>query len=164
MTAHAFGPPKKPGGHATLNRGLIGQDAAKLAAAIGVDVPPDTPLIFGEATANSPFVQEEQMMPYLPIVRCRDFDHALELALDAEHGYGHTAVCHSRDIERMTRMGRAVNTTLYVQNGPSTAALGNGGEGYLSFSIATPTGEGVTTPLTFTRQRQNIVSDGLRII
>ena len=164
LTAHAFGPPKTPGGHAVLNRDLIGQDAAKLAAAIGASVPSDTPLLFGETTHESPFVQEEQMMPFLPIVRCRDFDEALARALDAEHGYGHTAVCHSQSVERMTRMGRAVNTTLYIQNGPSTAALGSGGEGYLSFSIATPTGEGVTTPLTFTRQRQNIIAGSLRIV
>ena len=164
LTDTAFGPPKTPGGHAVLNRDLIGQDAAVLAAAIGKTVPAETPLLFGVADASSPFVQEEQMMPFLPVVKCRDFDEALARALDAEHGYGHTAICHSQSVERMTRMGRAVNTTLYVQNGPSTAALGSGGEGYLSFSIATPTGEGVTTPLTFTRQRQNIISDALRIV
>ena len=164
LTAHAFGPPKTPGGHAVLNRDLIGQDAAKLAAAIGKQVGDDVPLLFGETDAPNPFVQEEQMMPFLPLVKCRDFDQALDHALDAEHGYGHTAICHSQSVDRMTRMGKAVNTTLYVQNGPSTAALGSGGEGYLSFSIATPTGEGVTTPLTFTRQRQNIISDALCIV
>ena len=47
-----------------------------------------------------------------------------------------------------------MNTTLFVVNGPSMAGLGLGGEGYLSYSIATPTGEGMTTPLTFTRYRR----------
>jgi aldehyde dehydrogenase len=57
-----------------------------------------------------------------------------------------------------------VNTTLFIQNGPSVAGLGLGGEGYLSFSIATPTGEGVTTPLTFTRVRRSATVGGLRVV
>ena len=63
------------------------------------------------------------------------------------------------------RMGRELDTSLFVQNGPSTAGLGSGGEGYLSFSIATPTGEGVTTPLTFTRQRRSTTAaGGMRVL
>ncbi len=56
-----------------------------------------------------------------------------------------------------------MNTTLFVHNAPCVAALGRGGPGYLSYSIATPTGEGVTTPLTFTRQRQLTVGGALKI-
>lgn len=94
-------------------------------------------------------------MPCLPFVRCRDASQGIELALAAEHGYGHTGLIHSRDIGTMAEMDRAMNTTLFIKNGPSMAGLGLGGEGYLSFTIATPTGEGVTTPLTFTRQRRS---------
>ena len=57
-----------------------------------------------------------------------------------------------------------METTLFIKNGPCGAGLGLGGEGYLSFSIATPTGEGVTNPLTFTRQRRCTLVDDLRII
>jgi len=122
---------------------------------LSFDVPADTELLFGETDESSPFVEHEQMMPFVPFVRCPDVDAAIALAKKYEHGFKHTAVIHSRNVETITRMGREMDTTLFVQNGPSTAGLGSGGEGYLSFSIATPTGEGVTTPLTFTRQRRS---------
>ena len=143
---------------------LLGKDVSVLAAAAGVTVPSKTPLLFGETCADHAFVQEEQMMPFLPIVRVPDVDAAIAAALQAEHGYRHTALIHTRNVETATRMARVLNTTLFVHNGPCAAALGLGGPGYLSFSIATPTGEGVTTPLTFTRQRQIVVCGGLRII
>ncbi len=142
----------------------MGRDASVLAAAAGVAVPGKTPLLFGETKADHPFVREEQMMPFLPIVRVPDFEAAVAAALEAEHGYRHTAIIHSRDVGRVTAMARAMNTTLFVHNAPSTAALGAGGAGYLSFSIATPTGEGVTTPLTFTRERQIAIGGALRIV
>jgi aldehyde dehydrogenase len=109
-------------------------------------------------------VQEEQMMPFLPVVRVRDVDAAIAAAIEAEHGYHHTALIHSRDIANVTKMARAMDTTLFVHNAPCFASLGLEGPGFLSYSIATPTGEGVTTPLTFTRQRQITVGGGLRII
>jgi aldehyde dehydrogenase len=163
--AFTFEPGQGKGcGRAHVKKDLVGKDASVLAAAAGVRVPEGTPLLFGETTADHPFVQEEQMMPFLPIVRVPDFEAAVAGALQAEHGYRHTAVIHSRDVDHVTAMARAMNTTLFVHNGPSTAALGAGGAGYLSFSIATPTGEGVTTPLTFTRERQITVAGALRIV
>ena len=87
---------------------------------------------------------------------------AIALAKKYEHGFKHTAIIHSRNVETITRMGREMDTSLYIQNGPSMAGLGSGGEGYLSFSIATPTGEGVTTPLTFTRQRRSTTVKAMR--
>jgi len=151
-------------GRAHVRKDLVGKDAAVLAAAAGVRVPEGTPLLFGETKADHPFVQEEQMMPFLPVVRVPDFEAAVQAALQAEHGYRHTAIIHSRDVGHVTSMARAMNTTLFVHNAPSTAALGVNGPGYLSFSIATPTGEGVTTPLTFTRERQLTVGGALRIV
>ena len=118
-------------------------------------MPADTELLFGETDESHPFVDHEQMMPFVPFVRVPDVDTAIALAKKYEHGFKHTSIIHSRNVETITRMGREMDTTLFVQNGPSTAGLGSGGEGYLSFSIATPTGEGVTTPLTFTRQRRS---------
>src|SRR5205085_7576712 len=147
-----------------LNKDLIGQDAAVLAEKAGFRIPAGTLLLFGETAESSPFVAEEQMMPFVPFVRVPDVDTAIALAKKYEHGFKHTAIIHSRNVETITRMGRELDTSLYIQNGPSVAGLGSGGEGYLSFSIATPTGEGVTTPLTFTRQRRSTTVGSMRVL
>ena len=147
-----------------VNKDLIGQDAAVLAKHAGVQVPANTELLFGETEEGHPFVDLEQMMPFVPFVRCPDVENAIELAKKYEHGFKHTAIIHSRNVDTITRMGRELDTSLYIQNGPSMAGLGSGGEGYLSFSIATPTGEGVTTPLTFTRQRRSTTARALRVL
>lgn len=149
---------------AHVKREYVGRDASVLAQAIGLRVPPGTELLFGETAEDHPFVQEEQMMPFLPVVRVADFESAVAAALRAEHGYRHTALIHSNNPEHITRMARVMNTTLFVANAPCGAALGRGGPGYLSFSIATPTGEGVTTPLTFTRHRQLAMIGSLRFV
>ena len=164
LTKLAFSPPTKPGDHYHLNRELVGLDATRLAELIGVRVPGTTQLLYGETDTTNPFVPEEQMMPFVPFVRCKNFSHGVELALEFEHGFRHTSLIHSRNVRHMTRMGREMDTTLFVKNGPSMAGLGLGGEGYLSFSIATPTGEGVTNPMTFTRQRRCVLVDDLRVI
>jgi aldehyde dehydrogenase len=150
--------------HLAPTKELLGQDAAKLARAAGVTVDPSTELVFGETPEDHPFVSVEQMMPFLPFVRCRDVDHAIDLARHYEHGYRHTSIIHSRDVRNMTKMGRVMDTTLFVKNGPCMASLGLGGEGYLSFSIAGPTGEGVTSPLTFTRERRCSMIEDLWIL
>lgn len=160
----AFSPPEKAGGHAVLNRDLVGKDAAVLAEKIGVRVPAGTELLYGETDESNPFVGEEQMMPFVPFVRARDAKHAIDQAKEHEHGFGHTSLIHSRNVRTMSTMGYEMDTTLFIKNGPCMAGLGLGGEGYLSYSIATPTGEGVTNPLTFTRQRRCAMVDDLRII
>ena len=142
----------------------LGQDAAVLAQAAGRTVAPETELLFGETDESNPFVPVEQMMPFVPFVRCRDVEQAMGKAKHFEHGFRHTAIIHSNNVRNMTRMGRMMDTTLFVKNGPSFASLGLGGEGYISFSIATPTGEGVTTPLTFTRERRCSMIDDLCIL
>lgn len=164
LTRLAFSPPEKPGGHAVLNRDLIGKDATVLASLIGVRAPVGTQILYGETDVSNSFVPEEQMMPFVPFVRARDAMRAIEMARESEHNFKHTSLIHSRNVRNMTTMGRAMDTTLFVKNGPCMAGLGLGGEGYLSYSIATPTGEGVTNPLTFTRQRRCALVDDLRII
>jgi aldehyde dehydrogenase len=151
-------------GHEMVNKDLVGRDAAVLAQHAGLKVPADTELLFGETDESHPFVDHEQMMPFVPFVRVSDVDTAIALAKKYEHGFKHTSIIHSRNVETITRMGREMDTTLFVQNGPSVAGLGSGGEGYLSFSIATPTGEGVTTPLTFTRQRRSTSVKSMRVL
>ena len=164
LTKLAFAPPPKPGDHWVLNRDFIGRDATYLAQQIGLNVPKDTQLLYGETDTNNPYVSEEQMMPFVPFIRAKDATHAIELAHEYEHGYRHTAIIHSRNVRNMTTMGRLMDTTLFVKNGPSMAGLGLGGEGYLSFSVATPTGEGVTNPLTFCRVRRCSLVDELRVV
>lgn len=148
----------------TLRKELVGKDPPVIAKAIGVQVPAGTQLLFGETGENSPFVDVEQMMPFVPFVRCADVDAAIALAKKYEHNYRHTAVMHSKNADAITRMGREMDVTIYVVNGPSTAGLGGLGGGHLSFSIATPTGEGATSPLSFTRQRRSTISGALRMI
>jgi len=150
--------------HHAVNKDLVGKGCAELGRAAGVNISDDVDLLFGETAEDNPFVPEEQMMPFVPFVRVRDFDEGLRLALKHEHGFGHTAIIHSNNLEHITRMGRAMNTTIFVANGPCTGGLGIGGEGYPSYSIATPTGEGITNPLTFTRFRRMGVSGALRIV
>lgn len=150
--------------HPVAAKECLGKDAAVLARMIGKSVSADTELLFGETDEHNPFVPVEQMMPFLPFVRCRDVDEAIAKAKHYEHGFRHTAIIHSNNVRNMTRMGRVMDTTLFVKNGPCFASLGVGGEGYISFSIATPTGEGVTTPLTFTRERRCSLIDDLCIL
>ena len=149
---------------AHVKKDLVGKDVAVLASAAGVRVPQETELLFGETAENHPFVVEEQMMPFVPVVRVRDVDAAIAASVKAEHGYRHTAIIHTRDAATATRMAQAMNTTLFIHNAASPASLGVGGPGYFSHTIATPTGEGITTPLTFTRERQIVVGNALRII
>ncbi|NLX12580.1 MAG: aldehyde dehydrogenase EutE [Phycisphaerales bacterium] len=151
-------------GHWLANKTYIGKDAAVLAEAIGVKIPAGTELLYGEVDAGSPWLPCEQMMPFLPILRCRDVNEAIAQAMKFEHGFGHTAMIWSKNVDNMTRMGKAVDTTLFIKNGPCLAGLGGGGEGYGSFSIASPTGEGVTNPMTFTRYRRCVMVENLRIL
>jgi aldehyde dehydrogenase len=150
--------------HDVAAKEFIGQDAAVLARAAGRQVAAETTVVFGETDESNPFVPVEQMMPFLPFVRVRDIDEAIAKAKYYEHGFRHTSIIHTNNVRNMTKMGRALDTTLFVKNGPCMAALGLGGEGYISFSIATPTGEGVTTPLTFTRERRCSLIDDLHIL
>ena len=151
-------------GHYVADRKFIGQDPHVLGEAVGVHVPAGTQMLFGEVDESSPFVPCEQMMPFLPVVRCRSVGEAIDKAVHYEHGFGHTAIIWSQSVDNMTRMGKAVNTSLFIKNGACMAGLGLGGEGFVSYSIATPTGEGPTSPLTFTRTRRCVMVDNLRIL
>jgi aldehyde dehydrogenase len=164
LTRVAFAPAGDDKSKLVVNKELIGQDAAVLADRAGFKAPADTEILFGETDESHPFVDQEQMMPFVPFVRVPDVTTAIALAKKYEHGFKHTSIIHSRNIESITLMGRELDTSLFIQNGPSMAGLGSGGEGYLSFSIATPTGEGVTTPLTFSRQRRSTTVGSLRVL
>ncbi len=161
LTEAAFVPGED--GELHVNRELVGRNASVLGARIGLRVEDSLRLLIGETEADHLFVREEQMMPFLPIVRVPNVDQAIRAAVESEHGYRHTAVIHSRNIENMHNMARAVDTTVFVKNGPSYAGLGLGGEGFGTYSIAGPTGEGLTSARTFTRQRRCSLVDYFRI-
>ncbi len=148
----------------TISRDCVGRDAAVLLAKIGVKVGDDVRCIICETDFEHPFVQYELMMPILPIVRVNDIDQAIDLAVKAEHGCRHTAHMHSKNIDHLTRFARAVETTIFVKNAPSYAGIGFGGEGHTTFTIAGPTGEGLTSARSFTRYRRCVLSESFRII
>ena len=147
-----------------VNRDCVGRDADVILEKIGIKVSKDIRCIICETDFNHPFVQEELMMPILPIVRVDNIDEAIELAVKAEHGNRHTAHMHSKNIDNLSRFARAVETTIFVKNAPSYAGIGFGGEGHATFTIAGPTGEGITSARSFTRQRRCVMADSFRII
>ena len=156
--------PKKGGGH-EVNKKWVGKDAARILETIGVHVPDTCRLAICEVPADHPFVLVEQMMPVLPIVRCQNFEQAVEDAVVAEHGNRHTASIFSKDVDHMTRFARVIETTIYVKNSATKAGVGIGGEGHCTMTIAGPTGEGITCAKSFCRRRRCMLAEGgLRII
>ena len=148
----------------TVSRECVGRDAKVLLEKIGVRVGDEVRCIICETDFDHPFVQHELMMPILPIVRVDNIDQAIDLAVKAEHGNRHTAHMHSKNIDNLTRFARAVETTIFVKNAPSYAGIGFGGEGHTTFTIAGPTGEGLTSARSFTRYRRCVLSESFRII
>ncbi|MBE0565704.1 MAG: aldehyde dehydrogenase EutE, partial [Krumholzibacteria bacterium] len=153
-----------PRTHGVMNKDCVGRNAGELLSRIGVRPVGDPPLIVAEVPEDHPLVWSEQMMPVLPVVRVPDVDRAIALAREAEHGFGHSASMFSRDIEALSRMARVMNTSIFVKNAPIVAGLGQGGEGHTSFTIASPTGEGMTDPVSFSRQRRCVLKDHFRIV
>jgi acyl-CoA reductase-like NAD-dependent aldehyde dehydrogenase len=147
-----------------INTDWIGKDAAKILAEIGVSVDGDIRLLLAEVPREHNLVWTEQMMPVMPVVRVGNVDDAIDLAVRSEHGFRHTASIHSTNVETITRMARAMNCSIFVANGSNFNGLGQGGEGFTSFSIASPTGEGLTRPRTFSRVRRVTVVGALRIV
>ncbi len=154
----------QPDGQGTVSRDFVGRDACKIAEAIGLHVPADTRLLFVETDPNHPFAVTELMMPVLAVVRAKDVDHAIDLAVKLENNYRHTAAMHSRNLDALHHMANVINTSIFVKNGPCLAGLGFGGEGWTSMTISTPTGEGVTSAQTFVRLRRCVMVDHFRIV
>ncbi|MCK4657956.1 MAG: aldehyde dehydrogenase EutE [Phycisphaerae bacterium] len=147
-----------------IERSLIGKNAGIILNKIGINAGDDVRLVVIDVDANHPLVWTEQLMPVLPVVRVSDVDEAIDLAVAAEGGCRHTAVMYSRNIDKLSRMARVINCSIFVKNGPCYSGLGEGGEGYTSFSIASPTGEGLTGPRAFSRERRCVLVDHFRIV
>ncbi len=142
----------------------VGRDATKIAEAAGIRVPSGTRLLFAEVDPTHPFVQAELLMPVIGFSRLKTVEDCIAAAVQAEHGFGHTATMHSTNIHNLHEMAKVINTSIFVKNGPSFAGLGMRGEGHTSFTIASPTGEGLTTALSFTRERRCTLKDSFRIV
>lgn len=146
-----------------LNRKCVGKDARTLLGMIGISVPGNIRCIIFEGTKEHPLIEEELMMPILGIVRAKDLDDAIEQALWLEHGNRHSAHIHSKNVDNITKYAKAMDTAILVKNGPSYAALGFGGEGFCTFTIASRTGEGLTSASTFTKRRRCVMAESLCI-
>ncbi|HNR69112.1 MAG TPA: aldehyde dehydrogenase EutE [bacterium] len=153
-----------PGPNPVINRKMVGRDATKIALEAGIQVPPDTRLLFAETDKSHPFAQIELMMPVISVIRANNADAAIDIAIELEHDLHHTAAMHSKNIDTLHRMSREINTSIFVKNGSCIAGLGFGGEGWTSMTISTPTGEGVTCSRTFIRLRRCVVVDHFRIV
>ena len=156
-----MGPPNKPG---MINPEFIGKNAGRILSEIGINVGDDVRLAVAEVPREHSLVWTEQMMPVMPVVRVQNVDDAIDLAVQSEHGFQHTASIHSTNVDTITRMARAMNCSIFVANGPNFSGLGEGGEGFTSFSIASPTGEGLSRPRHFARARRVSVVGALRIV
>lgn len=156
-----LGEPNKPG---KINPKWIGKNAGLILREIGITAGDDVRMAVVEVPTHHSLVWTEQMMPVMPVARVANVELAIDLAVRAEHGFGHTAGIYSQSVDTITKMARAINVSIFTANGPNLAGLGQGGEGYTSFSIASPTGEGMTRPRSFSRERRLAVAGGLRII
>jgi acyl-CoA reductase-like NAD-dependent aldehyde dehydrogenase len=153
-----------PGKHGVINKAFVGKSPSVILREIGVNVDESVRLVVVETDAQHQLVWTEQLMPVMPLVRVRNAGEAIELAKAVEQGMGHTAMIHSKNLDVLSRMSREINTSIFVKNGPSLAGLGFGGEGFTSFSIASPTGEGITSALDFARVRRCTLVDAFRIV
>jgi acyl-CoA reductase-like NAD-dependent aldehyde dehydrogenase len=153
-----------PRKYADMNKQFIGKNAQVLLAEIGITAGPEVRQIVVEVPADHPVVWSEQMMPIMPVVRVQNADEGIDLAVAAEHGFRHTAVMHSKNLDNLSRMAREMDCSIFVKNGPCLAGLGYGGEGFCSFTIASPTGEGLTGPISFSRLRRCSLVDSFRIV
>ena len=148
-----------------VNKAWVGKDAALIAKAIGISGHGhDLKLLMMEVEEAHPFVQHELLMPVIPLFRARDSADAIAASLRVEHGFHHTATMHSTNIDNMTAMARVCNCSIFVKNDASYAGLALGGEGYTSFTIASPTGEGLTTAVHFTRERRCTLKEAFRFV
>jgi acyl-CoA reductase-like NAD-dependent aldehyde dehydrogenase len=153
-----------PGKPADMNKEFIGKNASVLLSEIGISAGPEVRQIVVEVDRDHPVVWSEQMMPIMPVVKVKNADEAIDLAIAAEHGFRHTAVMHSKNLDNLSRMAREIDCSIFVKNGPCLAGLGYGGEGFCSFTIASPTGEGLTSPISFSRLRRCTLVDSFRIV
>jgi len=164
LTKLVISKPGRPGDEGATNKKYVGMDPWRIAADIGLTVPKSTRLLICDVPKDHPLVWTEQLMPVIPVVRCPDVDSAIDLAVECEHGFRHSASMHSHDVTKLSRMARLMNCSIFVKNGPMYRGIGFGGPGYTTLTIASPTGDGLTRARTFTRERRCVLVDAFRIV
>jgi aldehyde dehydrogenase len=153
------------GKHWLIGRDYVGRNANVLGKAIGLNLTDEVPLLFGETDRMHPWVVAEQMTSCIPVIRVKDFEDGLQAALKAEHGFRHTASIFTKDMNRATKYTRVMDCDVHTINGGTLRGDGGDlGEGYFSHTIATPTGEGICTPLNFVRKRRIMTHGALRFV
>lgn len=156
--------PGRKGYEGAPNKKYVGKNASFIAAEIGLSLPEETKILLLEVDQSHPLLWTEQLMPVIPLVRVDTVDQAIDLALDLEHGFRHSASMHSLNIAKLSKMAKLINCSLFVKNGSNFNGMGFGGSGFTSFTIASPTGEGFTRARTFTRERRCSLIDYFRIV
>lgn len=164
LTKFVITEPGGPGKEGLANKKYVGKCAHLIAKEIGLNLPESTRLLLCEVGREHPLVWTEQLMPVLPLVRMNTVDDAIDLAVACEHGFRHTAMMHSLNVAKLSKMAKLMNCSIFVKNGPCYAGLGQGGAGFTSFTIASPTGDGLTRARTFTRERRCTLVDYFRIV
>ena len=158
-----FAEMKGPRQKARLNKDLIGKNANVILGKMGISAPDSVRLVVVEVNEDHPLLWTEQMMPVMPVCRVPNANRAIDLAVEVEGGNRHTSVMHSKNLDNLSRMAKLCDCSIFVKNGRSQAGLGLDGEGYCSFTIASPTGEGMTSPRSFSRWRRCTLVDHFRI-
>lgn len=164
VTKLVIADPGKPGHEGAPNKKYIGKNASVIARDIGLNISDQVKILLCEVDRYHPLVWTEQLMPVIPLVRFNNVDEAIDFAVQCEHNFRHTASIHSRNIAKLSKMAQLMNCSLFIKNGPCYSGLGFGGAGYASFTIATPTGEGLTRARTFTRERRCVLVGYFRIV
>ncbi len=164
LTKLVIAEPGGPGKEGFPNKKYVGKSPQYIARQIGLKLPKSVKLLLCEVGREHPLVWTEQLMPVMPLVRMNNVDDAIDLAVDCEHGFRHTAIMHSLNVKKLSKMARIMNCSIFVKNGPCYAGLGQGGAGFTSFTIASPTGDGLTRARTFTRERRCTLVDYFRIV
>ena len=164
VTKLVIADPGKPGHEGAPNKKCVGKNASVIARDIGLDVSEQTKILLCEVDRYHPLVWTEQLLPVIPLVRFNNVDEAIDFAVQCEHNFRHTASIHSKNIAKLSKMAQLMNCSLFIKNGPNYSGLGFGGAGYTSFTIATPTGEGLTRARTFTRERRCVLVGYFRIV
>ncbi|ABF39384.1 acetaldehyde dehydrogenase / alcohol dehydrogenase AdhE [Candidatus Koribacter versatilis Ellin345] len=129
----------------------VGQKAADIAAAVGIEVQPKTKLIIAPIKGVGPNhpLSVEKLFPVLAVYRAHSTEEALDVcvAVNRAGGLGHTAVIFSRNDDIIHRFGILLNAGRLIVNSPgSIGALGGVYNDMVpTFSFGCGTGGGNST-------------------
>ena len=144
------------------NPDYVGKDAELILKDAGINVSGEIRGAVMDVSFDHPLVMIEQMLPVLPLVRVNSYAEGLDKSLVAEQHFGHTAMFHSNNLERIADFSRKMEVTISVINGPSYAGLDVEGDSNYTHSIAEPTFEGICTPENYTREIRTSICGGIQ--